>query len=92
VRRTHDRRYLINFKYSKIRKPPMKALQRCLLRYRAIEHLAADGTIEIRHRDVKADDAVGEDVHHDHAPIAFEQNRIHTERSRRSTSCPLRAR
>jgi hypothetical protein len=47
-----------------------------LLRDRAIEDTAGQGTVEIRHGDAKADDAAGEDVHHDHDPVAFEQNRF----------------
>ena len=43
---------------------------------RAIEHSADDRTVEIRRCDAKADDAAGEDVHHDHDPVAFEQNRF----------------
>ena len=53
-----------------------EVLRRRLLCVRAIEPAADDGTVEIRHRHAKADDAAGEDVHHDHDPVAFEQNRF----------------
>jgi hypothetical protein len=86
TRRTGNSFNLINLEYAKIRQPPMKAKQwivirgevpwRGLLRDRAIEHPEDGGTVEIRRRDAKADDAAGEDVHHDHNPVAFEQNRF----------------
>ncbi|MGO9602685.1 MAG: hypothetical protein ACLQAT_04655 [Candidatus Binataceae bacterium] len=49
----------------------------CLLCDGPIEHPAdALRAFGIRHRDAKADDAAGEDVHYDHDPVAFEQNRF----------------
>jgi hypothetical protein len=82
TRRTGNGFNLISFTYTKIRKPSMKAkqwivicgevLRRCLLRDRAIEHPADGGTVEIRRRHAKADDAAGEDVDHDHNPVCGE--------------------
>jgi hypothetical protein len=86
TRRTANSFNLINLEYAKIRQPPMKAKQwivirtevpwRSRLRDRAIERPADGGTVEIRRRNAKADDAAGEDVHHDHNPVVFEQNRF----------------
>lgn len=50
-------------------------MPRRLLRDRAIEHPADNRTVETRRGDAKTDDA-GEDVHHDHDPVALEQNRF----------------
>jgi hypothetical protein len=90
TRSTGHRFDLIDLKDTKIRTPPLKAKQRIviggkvfrqgLLGDHAIEHPADDGTIEIRRGDPKADNTPGEYVHHDHDPVAFDQNRFATKK------------
>jgi hypothetical protein len=45
-----------------------------LARDRAIEHPADPDTVEIGRRDAEADDPTGVYIHHQHDPIALEQN------------------
>src|SRR6202521_4998285 len=45
----------------------------------AIEHPAHGHTIDISRRDTEANDAAREDVHHDHDPVALQQDRFAAE-------------
>ena len=57
----------------------------------AIEHPAHGHTIDISRRDTEANDAAREDVHHDHDPVALQQDRFAAEQVY-STGYPWHAR
>src|SRR5271157_1757544 len=81
-----DRLDLINLKDSKVCQPTPKTKQRIVIRGEmsrhalsrdgAVEHPADAGSVEIGGGDAKANDPASEHVHHNHDPIAFEQNRL----------------
>ena len=90
TRRTGDGLDLFDLEQPQIRSPAMRAEQgivvggkvpgRRLARDRAIEHPADADAVEIGRGNPKTDDPTGEDVHHHHDPIAFEQNRLDAEK------------
>ena len=74
----------VDFKYTQISEPPVKAeewimvstdvLRRGLTRNGAVKHPTNGDAVDVRTFHSKANDAAGEYIHHDHDPMAAQQD------------------